>query len=180
MFPFWHKLVIARESLEHRSLANGYGTVLLGMSKSAVSESIELRRHGGGWLVPAHTPINAAVCLARIFAMALGNKSLWPISPSSTLSRGLDAPHVERRKRRTEMKSIIRIAFTRVQFGQITYDFPHRLYMYILGRRGHLYITKYRRYQNHSLPQLRQPVLWAFHYLMAHMVTKIMKCVRES
>ena len=171
MFPFWHKLVISRESLEHRPFANGYGAILLRMSEPAIPESIELRRHGRCGLVPAHPPINAAVSLSRISAVAFGNKSLGPISPSSTLSRGLDAPHVERRKRRTEMKSIIRIAFTRVQFGQITYDFPHRLHMYILGRRRHLYITKYRRYQNHSLPQLRQPVLWAFHYLMAHMVS---------
>ena len=155
MFPFWHKLVISRESLEHRPFANGYGAILFWMSESAIPESIELRRHGRGWLVPAHTPINAAASLSRIFAMALGNKAPWPSSPSSTLSRGLDAPHVERRKRCTEMKSVIGIAFTRVQFGQITYDFPHRLYMYIHGGRRHLYITKYRRYQNHSLSQLR-------------------------
>ena len=155
MFPFWHKLVISRESLEHRPLADGYGAILLRMSESAIPESIELRRHGRGRLVPAHTPINAAVSLSRIPAVAFRDKFLWPIAPSSTLSRGLDAPHVERRKRRTEMKSVIGIAFTRVQFGQITYDFPHRLYMYILGRRRHLYITKYRRYQYHSLSQLR-------------------------
>ena len=82
MFPFWHKLVISRESLEHRPLANGYGAILLRMSESAIPESIELRRHGRGWLVPAHTPINAAVSLASISAVAFRNKFLWPITPS--------------------------------------------------------------------------------------------------
>ena len=83
MLPFWHKLVISRESLEHRPFANGYGAILFRMSESAIPESIELRRHGRGWLVPAHTPINAAVSLSRIPAVAFRDKFLWPISPSS-------------------------------------------------------------------------------------------------
>ena len=82
MLPFWHKLVISRESLEHRPLADGYGAILFRMSESAVPESIELRRHGRGWLVPAHPPINAAVCLSRIPAVAFRDKFLWPITPS--------------------------------------------------------------------------------------------------
>ena len=82
MLPFWHKLVISRESLEHRPLANGYGAILFRMSESAIPESVELRRHSRCWLVPAHTPINAAVSLSRIPAVAFRDKFLWPITPS--------------------------------------------------------------------------------------------------
>ena len=39
MFPFWHKLVISREPLEHRPFANGYGAILLRMSEPAIPEN---------------------------------------------------------------------------------------------------------------------------------------------
>lgn len=180
MFPFWYKLVISREPLEHRPFANGYGAILFRMSEPAISESIELRRHGRGGLVPAHTPINSAVGLSRIPAVAFRDNPFRPIAPCAALPGRPDTPHVEGRKPRAEVKPVIRIAFTCLQLGQITDNFPYCLHMYLLGRRRNLDVSKDRCNQYHALPKLRKTILWTFNNLMTYVISKIVKSVRKS
>ena len=145
------------------------------MSEAPIAKAVELRRHRRRRLIPAHPSIHATVCLSRVLAMAFCNKSPWPISPSSARPGCLDALHVQRRKRRREMKPVIRIAFACFQPRQIPNNFAHRLNVNIFRRRWHFDFSKNRRDQNHALPKLREAVLWALHYLMAHMIAKIVE-----
>ena len=83
-----------REALEDRSLAEGNRPVLLGMTETAVSEAVELRRHRGRRVIPGHPPVDARIGSPRTPLVTIGDEILVPVPPGPSGAGGLNPPQV--------------------------------------------------------------------------------------
>src|SRR5262245_38213317 len=75
------ELVVRRKTLQQRSLTEGNGAILLGMSEPTVAKSRAERRHGRSWLVPPHSAVNGVVGLSGATAMTRKHQVLRPFLP---------------------------------------------------------------------------------------------------
>lgn len=89
-----YKLIGPGKSLKDCSLSQRNCPILLGMPKTAVTESVALCCNGGRRSVPFHSPIYARIGAASVYPVATGNEVRWPVAPRSAGSRCSDPPQV--------------------------------------------------------------------------------------
>ncbi len=79
-----YETVFFGKTLKHRSFAKGDGAILFRVAESAIAESVILRGHGGGGIIPFHAAIHTGIGPSLWFPMAFGDQSFVPIAPSSS------------------------------------------------------------------------------------------------